>query len=250
MAAERIGIISDIHGNAVAFDAVLAALRADGIEQFVCLGDVAATGPQPREVIQRLRDLNCPVVMGNTDDHVLAPPEPDSDDEDVIRIREIDQWSAAQLSPDERAFVASFAPTVTLPLADGGSLLGYHGSPRSYNDILLPTTAVEELDALLGEVTATATVLAGGHTHQQMLRRHHRALVVNPGSIGLPMDRIPPGPGTRNPSWAEFAVLTCRAGDLRIELRRVRFDAQALLAAARQSGMPHAEWYASDWDIG
>jgi predicted phosphodiesterase len=249
MADQRIGIFSDMHGNAIAFDAVLAALRAEGIEQFVCLGDVAATGPQPREVVQRLRELRCPVVMGNTDDHVLMPPAPDSDDENVMRIREIDQWSAAQLSPDERAFVASFAPTVTLPLTDGGSLLGYHGSPHSYNDILLPTTPTEELDALLGEVTAT--VLAGGHTHQQMLRRHHQALVVNPGSVGLPVDRIPADSSARNPAWAEFAVLTCGGkGDLRIELRRVPFDVAALLAAARQSGMPHAEWYASDWDIG
>lgn len=248
MADQRIGIFSDMHGNAIAFDAVLAALRAEGIEQFICLGDVAATGPQPREVVQRLRDLRCPVVMGNTDDHVLAPSAPDSDDENTIRIREIDQWSAAQLSADERAFVASFAPTVTLPLADGGSLLGYHGSPHSYNDILLPTTPVEDLDRLLGE--APATVLAGGHTHQQMLRRRHQALMINPGSVGLPVDRVPADSSARNPAWAEFAVLTCGEGDLRIELRRVRFDVAALLAAARQSGMPHAEWYASDWDIG
>jgi len=249
MADQRIGIFSDMHGNAVAFEAVLAALRAEGIEQFICLGDVAATGPQPREVVQRLRELNFPVVIGNTDDHVLTPPAPDSDDEHTIRIREIDQWSAAQLSPDERAFVASFAPTVTLPLADGGSLLGYHGSPRSYNDILLPTTPTEKLDALRGE--ASATVLAGGHTHQQMLRRHHRALVVNPGSVGLPVDRIPADAGARNPAWAEFAVLTSGGdGSLRIELRRIPFDVQALLEAVRASGMPHAEWYAADWDIG
>ena len=247
MADERIGIFSDMHGNAVAFEAVLAALRAEGVERFVCLGDVAATGPQPREVVQRLRDLNCPVVMGNTDDHVLAPPETESGDEDVIRLRAIDRWSAAQLSADERAFVASFAPTVALPLANGGSLLCYHGSPRSYNETILPTTPREELDEALGEFSAT--VFAGGHTHQQMLRRHRTALVVNPGSVGLPMDRVPPGPGTRNPPWAEFATLTCRAdGDLRVELRRVRFDVAALLAVARASGMPHAEWYASDWD--
>jgi predicted phosphodiesterase len=248
MAQERIGIFSDMHGNAVAFESVLAALHVEGVERFVCLGDVAATGPQPGEVVRRLRALNCPVVKGNTDDHVLTPAEPESDDENTIRIRAIDHWGAAQLASDERAFVASFAPTVTLPLADGGSLLCYHGSPRSYNDLVLPTTTTEELDTLLGETTAT--VFAGGHTHQQMLRRHRTALVLNPGSVGLPMDRVPPGPGARNPSWAEFAVLTCGDGELRIELRRVRFDVAALLAAARQSGMPHAEWYASDWDIG
>jgi hypothetical protein len=185
----------------------------------------------------------------DTDGHVLTPSAPNSDDENVIRIREIDRWSAGQLSEDERAFVASFAPTVTLPLANGGSLLCYHGSPRSYNDVLLPTTSTEELNALLGEVTAT--VLAGGHTHQQMLRRHHKSLVLNPGSVGLPMDRVPADSSTLNPSWAEFAVLTCGAeGSLRIELCRIPFDGAALLDAVRQSGMPHAEWFASDWDMG
>ena len=247
MVDERIGIFGDMHGNLVAFETVLRALRAEGVERFVCLGDVAATGPQPREVVPRLRDLDCPVVMGNADDELLTPPEPelDSDDETIARIREIDQWGARQLSADERAFVASFAPTVTLPLADGGSLLCYHGSPHSYNDVVLPTTPADELDVLLGD--GAATVLAGGHTHQQMLRRHRMALVLNPGSVGLPMDRIPPGPGTLNPSWAEYAVLTCRDGDVRVELRRARFDLAALLAAVRQSGMPHGEWYAGDW---
>src|SRR5690348_7896377 len=189
MAVERIGIFSDMHGNAVAFDAVLAALQADGVERFVCLGDVAATGPQPREVIQRLRDLGCPVVMGNTDDHLLAPIEPESGDEDLIRIRELDHWGAEQLSSDERAYLASFAPTVTLPLANGGSLLCYHGTPRSFNELLLPTTPTDEVDEALEGVTAT--VLAGGHTHQQMLRRHRDMLIMNPGSVGLPVDSVP-----------------------------------------------------------
>jgi putative phosphoesterase len=249
VAFERIGILSDIHGNLVAFEAVLAALRAEGIERLVCLGDVAASGPQPREVVQRLRALRCPVVMGNADEEALNPPEPAAGaDEDMRRIREINRWTAAQLSADEREFVAGFSSTVTILLADGGSVLCYHGSPQSYDDMLLPTTPAEELDTLLGDAAMAATVLAGGHTHQQMLRRHHKALVINPGSVGLAFDRVPPGPGTRNPSWAEYAVLTDRAGDLRIELRRARFDGVALVAAARASGMPHAEWYASDWD--
>ena len=249
MAVERIGIVSDMHGNAVAFDAVLAALQAEGIGRFVCLGDVAATGPQPRAVIQRLRALGCPVVMGNTDDHLLAPIEPESGDEDLIRVRELDHWGAEQLSSDERAFLASFAPTVTLPLANGGSLLCYHGSPRSFNDLILPETPTDELDDLLGDVTAT--VLAGGHTHQQMLRRHRDSLILNPGSVGLPVDRIPFGVAARNPPWAEFAVVTSGDdGSIGIELRRVPFDVAAHLAAARASGMPNAEWYAKDWITG
>ena len=249
MAVEQIGIFSDIHGNAVAFEAVLAALRAEGVERFVCLGDVAATGPQPREVIQRLRDLGCPVVMGNTDDHLLAPIEPESGDEDLIRIRELDHWGAEQLTSDERAFLASFAPTVTLPLANGGSLLCYHGTPRSFNELLLPTTPVDEVDEALDGVTAT--VLAGGHTHQQMIRRHRGFMMLNPGSVGLPVDRVPFSTQARNPPWAEFAVLTSGDdGGIGVALRRVPFDVVAHLATVRASGMPHAEWYASDWITG
>ena len=69
----RIGLIADIHGNLFALDAVLAALARIGMDELICLGDVAALGPQPREVIERLRALRCPVVMGNTDAWHLDP---------------------------------------------------------------------------------------------------------------------------------------------------------------------------------
>jgi len=69
---EKIAILADIHGNLPALDAVLAQIDAEGIERVVCLGDVATLGPQPREVIARVRALGCPVVMGNTDAILLA----------------------------------------------------------------------------------------------------------------------------------------------------------------------------------
>jgi len=62
----RIAIIADIHGNLTALEAVLADLEDTGADRVVCLGDVAATGPQPHETVARLRALGCPVVMGNT----------------------------------------------------------------------------------------------------------------------------------------------------------------------------------------
>lgn len=63
----RIGLIADIHGNLLALEAVLSALGRDGVDDLICLGDVASLGPQPAEVIARLRALGCPVLMGNTD---------------------------------------------------------------------------------------------------------------------------------------------------------------------------------------
>lgn len=69
----RIALIADIHGNVVALDEVLAELEKKAVDQIVCLGDVAAGGPRPAQTLERLRELDCPVVMGNADQWLLTP---------------------------------------------------------------------------------------------------------------------------------------------------------------------------------
>ncbi len=83
----RIALISDIHGNAVALDIVLDALKKQQVDSIICLGDVAASGPQPCQVIERLRAIGCPVVMGNTDDWLLQPQLKDKTDDFSRRLR-------------------------------------------------------------------------------------------------------------------------------------------------------------------
>jgi 3',5'-cyclic AMP phosphodiesterase CpdA len=68
----RVALIADIHGNALALDTVLAELSRDHVDQIVCLGDVVEGGPQPREILDRIRALGCPIVMGNTDERMLS----------------------------------------------------------------------------------------------------------------------------------------------------------------------------------
>ena len=177
----RIGLIADIHGNLIALETVLAELALESLDQLVCLGDVAALGPQPGEALARLRALQCPVVMGNTDAWLLAPPSAvDGDRVD----RAITQWTIAQLTDDDRAYIASFPPTIELALGEGRVLACFHGSPRSYDEIIVPTTPDDELRDMLGDTQAT--ILAGGHTHLQMLRRYGDAHLINVGSVGLP----------------------------------------------------------------
>jgi predicted phosphodiesterase len=239
-------LISDIHGNLVAFDAVLADIAAQGVERIVFLGDVALTGPQPREAVARLRSLACSVIMGNCDAWMLAPESREPRDENARNIQEIDQWTVDQLAPADLDYLRTFQPTVSVALDDAGTggesgmLLCYHGSPRSFHEQIDPETPHELLDEFFQG--GAARVYAGGHTHEQMVRRHRQALVVNPGSVGLPFDRVPPSPDARNPSWAEYAILSVAGERLSVELRRVPFDLAALVRAAHESGMPHAEW--------
>ena len=70
----HMALIADIHGNLLAFETLLHELAQESIDQIMCLGVVAALGPQPHEVIDRLRQLDCPVVLWNTDAWLLLPP--------------------------------------------------------------------------------------------------------------------------------------------------------------------------------
>jgi predicted phosphodiesterase len=241
----RLAVISDIHGNAVALEAVLAAIKAEGIEHIVCLGDVAATGPQPREVIERLKPLGCPVVMGNTDAWLLSPVVKEKSDEFSRYVQDIELWCAQQLSDDDKAYLRTFQPTITYALDGNKSLLGYHGSPRSFSEQILPTTSQEDLDQAFAGFHAS--VVAGGHTHLQMFRRYRDMLIINPGSVGLAFDPVYPLEAARNPSWGEYAVINVDGDTLSVELRRTPFDVKAFIQAIQASAVPHAAWLAKEW---
>jgi putative phosphoesterase len=240
----KIALISDIHGNLPALEAVLADVESQSIDQIICLGDVAIFGPQPRETLARLQGLGCPVAMGNTDAWALNPQSHAMRDEETAFYNAIEGWGAAQLTEADRAFIRTFQPTILLPLPGDQTLLCYHGSPRSFHDVILATTPGDALASIL--VGRRATVLAGGHTHTPMVRRYQDLLIVNPGSVGLPYETMADGQ-ERNPPWAEYAVLNASPGRLAIELRRVQFNVDSLRRAVIASDMPHAEWWLKDW---
>src|SRR6266446_1146965 len=175
----RIGLIADIHGNLIALENVLSELQREQVDQIICLGDVAALGPQPHEVLERLRELKCPIVMGNTDDWYLQPlPEGDDD------LREIVGWGLQQLTDADLAYLRSFQPVIEMRLETDQALLCFHGSPRSYHDVIASTTPVAEVRSMFAGYQAW--IMVGGHTHVQMLRHYEQAFLINPGSVGLP----------------------------------------------------------------
>jgi predicted phosphodiesterase len=237
----RVAVISDIHGNAVALEAVELDLQRSPADQVVCLGDAIQGGPQPAEVVAKLRALACPVVMGNADAWMLTGVE--TGNEGVSPAQEtMRQWSLTQLSAADRQFIAEFVPTVTLPLPEGRTLLAFHGSPASFDDILLPETPFDEFTRLYGPYAPA--ILTGGHTHIQYVRRLGDTFYFNPGSVGVAYDRDQPDEPEVAPhldSWAEYAVLDVSGQRVALEFRRVPFAAEALIQAARAAGSPHSE---------
>jgi predicted phosphodiesterase len=238
----RVALISDIHGNLVSFDAVLADIDRQRVDQVVCLGDVAALGAQPREVLARLRALGCPCVRGNHDVDLLCPDRVQALHPWLVAMT---LWCVEQLSAADLEYVRSFVSLVDVPLGDGIHLFCYHGSPRSSEDRILSTTPACELDEMLAG--HAAAVMAGGHSHVQMLRRHRDIYVVDVGSVGMPLEQFPFQGMPRHLPWAEYAIVGWTEGVLHLDLRRVPIDLDAIRRAAQDSDMPGMEWWLRCW---
>lgn len=234
----RIALISDIHGNCFALDAALADLRSQQVDQIICLGDTIQGGAQPAETVRRLAELGCSIVMGNADAWLLAE-ENDAAEPTSQQQREARAWTLSKLSADDQAFIRSFQPTVEMALDGGQRLLCFHGSPISYNDILLPNTPSEDWERLLGPYAPA--IMAGGHTHTQQMRSVGAGLFFNPGSVGLVYDVLQPADELQIFAWAEYAILTTEQGRLSLDFRRVPYDVEQLIQLYLASGRPHTD---------
>jgi len=243
----RVGLISDIHGNTVALDAVLGDMKQRGVDMIVCLGDLAANGPDPAGAVDRIADLACPVAMGNTDaDLVTVPdwwnnPTPVGAPESVQRVIEIGLWCAAQITNDHRRFLAALPTTIDIDLSDAGHMLGFHGSPKSVTDIITADTRSDELDQMLDGVDQS--VLAGGHTHVSMVRRHHTQTIINPGSVGLPFAAYGYVGDVAVLDHAAYALVDTDGAEMSIELLQVPVDRDELSRQVEASEMPHGAWW-------
>jgi len=239
----RLAIISDIHGNLHSLELVLADLEQANIDQVVCLGDVASLGPQPREVIARLRELNIPTIMGNHDNYLL--------DTELTKshhpwLRELELWCRGLLSEDDLDFLSSFQPQISFSLDQNTNITCFHGSLRSNEEFLFPDTPSETL----GEIFAgqDTKLFSGGHTHVQMLRQYKDVTLLNPGSVGMPFEYPTPGPDMRAYHRAEYAIVDMTNGRLNFDLRRIPIDFSQIAEAARKSNMPNWEFWLKAWE--
>jgi len=224
----RVALISDLHGNRVALQAVLRDIERRPVDRIVCLGDVATLGPAPDRVVETLAELGCLCILGNHDEFLLDPDLIHSYTELPVIVGSVDATRAA-MNGSSLAFLRTFQRSSELDL-DGTALSVFHGSPRSHMEDLLATTPAELLDQALGE--RRATVMAGGHTHIQMLRQHRGTLLVNPGSLGLPFESYASGGPPVVLPHAEYATVEAAGGAASVALHRVPLDRAALLTQA------------------
>ena len=243
----RIALLSDIHGNRIALDAVIEDARLHGVDTFCAVGDLAAIGPEPVAVLEALAALeNVTVVRGNTDRYIVTgegPPPTLAQAQADPRLVDLHARVKASFAWT-RGFVtaagwfdwlAGLPVEATLALADGARLLVVHASPGAdEGEGVHPGRSNAELAALFADCEADFVCV--GHTHEPVLRRVGRTTLINLGCVSNPV-----APDLR----ASYVILDCSKGGTSVHHRRVSYDHAAFIDSVHRSRHPEGEFILS-----
>jgi len=227
----RIAIVSDIHGNGTAFEAVLADLRQTSPDLILHGGDLADNGSSPVEIVDRIRDLGWQGVVGNTDEMLF-------DAESLARfgaglshlkrmfdmIEEMAGATRETLGEERLAWLRGL-PRVQVH----GPVALVHASPETAWRAPMDTAADISLESEYQPLGQPVVVY--GHIHRPYVRPVSGMTVANSGSVGLPHD------GDRR---AAYLLLD----GAQPSIRRVEYDLDRELKALKASSMPHTDWVA------
>ncbi|MCD6360586.1 MAG: metallophosphoesterase family protein [Armatimonadetes bacterium] len=237
----RYAVISDIHSNVVALEAVLDELSGCAIDRYLCLGDIVGYGPRPNQCCDIIRELDCDYIRGNHDEAAVNPSKAEWF---TAPARACIIWNRHQLREDNLEFLASLEPTRVV--AD--SITICHGSvpePDYYT--------VSPQDALLSFAAMTTRVGLFGHTHYaewfafgdgdelpvehphpfgaRFTMQEDMRYLINPGAVGQPRD------GNEH---AAFAIYDDETGE--VQLRRVEYDIESTITQMQEAGLPDSMW--------
>ncbi len=219
----RIAVVSDIHGNLTAFEAVLADLRETSPDLILHGGDLADSGSSPVEIVDRIRDLGWQGVVGNTDEMLFGlkfPAVPGLADV----LREMAEASRTALGSERLDWLSA------LPRRQQhGSMSLVHASPESCWRAPGPAADDAELESVYGPLGQPVAVY--GHIHHSYIRRVGAIVVANSGSVSLSYD---------GDTRASYLLVD----DFTPIVRRVEYDVEKEVKALSACGFPHADWIA------
>jgi len=227
----RIAIVSDIHGNRAAFEAVLADLRQTSPDLIFHGGDLCHAGASPAEIVDRIRELGWPGVLGNTDEMLFLPESLEEFARGapkleplVAVIREIAVVTREALGEERLAWLSELPrKQIHEPMAL------VHASPKNLWRAPAPDATDAELESVYRPLDQSIAVY--GHIHRSYIRSVSGMIVVNTGSVSLSYD------GDRRAAY--LLVDECEP-----EIRRVEYDVDRETQAVFARGLPHARWIA------
>lgn len=220
-----VGVISDVHANVVALEAVLAALKSKGVDNIVCLGDVVGYGPSPNETIELLRSERVFCTLGAADERIAydfargkLPRKGVADS--------ILEWTRGVLEPRNFEFLRGL-PVQHRIVTPAGRLRFFHGTPETPSERINLNQDPGSLTRLLER--NRCRVLAAGGTHVPYYRKLPTGAVLNPGSVGLALNGEP---------GADYALLRLEEDLLEVYMDKVEYDFSAVAFDIIAWGLP------------
>lgn len=226
----RVAVITDIHANLPALQAVLARIDELAVDATYCGGDLVGYGPHPNEVCAAIAERAIPTIYGNYDYAIARDLEDCGCAYISPHDRELGQqsidWTLAHTDQSSKEFMRALPFDLRLDLGEHAVRL-VHGSPRKVNEYLFedkPASLYERL-----AVAEDAHALVFGHTHKPWIHDFGGVRFVNCGSVGKPKDGDP---------RAAFALLEATDEGVRASIERVAYDAAAVAREVAAAGLP------------
>ncbi|WP_421617639.1 metallophosphoesterase family protein [Brevibacillus sp. TJ4] len=228
----KIAFLSDIHGNAVALEAVLDDIQKQKVDRICVLGDISYRGPEPKRALDMVRALGASVIKGNADEWtvrgVRAGEVPETMREMMNREQ---QWTRAGLTDEDVAWLDALPSELVVSVSPTQSIHAFHATPDSLFEIVLPDKPTDELrDKQMSAHDASIYIYA--HIHLPFVRYIGGKCLVNIGSVGLPFDGLP---------QASYAIVQAEANRHRVSIERVAYDVERVAKQYEESGYPNAE---------
>jgi len=219
----KIAIISDIHSNLEAFEAVLNNIKSKEIDKIICLGDIVGYGSSPNECIELIKKNGIQSIQGNHDLNAVTLEKLEWFNENA---REALKWTNKVLTEENKKFLKELPETLEVK-DQKNRLLAVHGSPKDHlYEYLEPTTDEDKIKDMIED--QKADVIACGHTHMPDVKKFELKLFLNPGSVGQPRN---------NNSKAQYAILDLSNINF-VTLEQVEYDIDTAAKKIIQAGLP------------
>ena len=229
----KVAIISDIHGNICALNAVLSDIKLLDVSEILFLGDLVINGHSPWEAFQELQNLKPKCwIKGNTDDWFAeindewSPTTPQEE-----KLYKLFLYARDRLDKESINFLIERPETYTFETA-GVSILAIHGSPRSYSEGIGKNIGDNELKTIISNVKEE--IIVSGHTHVPFIGEIAKKTVFNVGSIGIPFD---------GDNRASYGVIEIKNKVPKCSIRRVPYPIRETIAIAKDQGFPDLDNY-------
>lgn len=227
----RIAFLSDIHGNAVALDAVLADISHKHVDQIAVLGDLAYRGPEPKRSIELVRGLNAHVIKGNADEWTVRGVRQGEVGEQVLQIMNQErEWIISRLDDEDLRYLEGLPTELKLSLNETIDVYACHATPDSLFEVVLPDQTNEQLQAKM--MTQPASIYVYAHIHMPYVRYVNGKCMVNIGSVGLPFDGL---------ARSSYAIVEAEGDRYRVTIERVAYDIERVVQQYIEGGYPNQD---------